>query len=102
MVRWGVEMAAPATPYAILADPAECRRLWQEYGTIRGVARAVGWHHGVDRKWLERGGVIQRDQRLSPGPKREGVEHPVAPPETEDDTTERLVQLLRRQPYTIE
>src|SRR5690606_14435634 len=87
--------------YVILTDPAECRRLWQEYGTIRGVARAVGCHPDVARKWLERAGVIQRDQRLPPGTKPEGVERPV-PPEAEDDATERLVQLLRRQPHTIE
>lgn len=100
--RWGVEMAAPATPYAILADPAECHRLWQEHGTIRGVARAVGCHPDVARKWLERAGILRPDQRLPPGPKPKGVERPVPPPEPEGDVAARLVQLLRRQPYTIE
>src|SRR5690606_3474880 len=102
MVRWDVEMATPATPYVILTDPGECRRLWQEYGTIRGVARAVGCHPDVARKWLERAGVIQRDRRLPPGTKPEGIERPGPPPEPEGDVAARLVQMLRRQPYTIE
>src|SRR5690606_17329414 len=96
------EMAAPATPYPILTDPAECRRLWQDYGTIRGVARAVGCHPDVARKWLKRAGVLASDQRLPSRPKSEGADRPTSPPEAEDDATERLVQLLRRQPYTIE
>src|SRR5690606_37402230 len=100
--RWGVEMAAPATPYPILADPAECRRLWQEYGTIRGVARAVGCHPVVARKWLERAGVLASDQRLPSRPKSEGADRPTSPHESEDAAADRLVQLLRRQPHTVE
>src|SRR5690606_1713622 len=100
--RWGVEMVAPAAPYPILADPAEGGRLWQEYGTIRGVARAVGCHPVVARKWLERAGVFASDQRLPSRPKSEGADRPTSPHESEDAAADRLVQLLRRQPHTVE
>lgn len=95
-------MAAPITPYAVLADPEQCRRLWAQHGSIRGVARAVGCNPGIARKWLERAGVLDYDQRLPPRPQGDGGQSPVSPAEQSGDSAELLVQMLRRRPYTIE
>lgn len=52
-----------------LSDPARCRELWRQYGSINGVARAVGCSYHTAKRYLAQAGI-------EPGMRTDGGEKP--------------------------
>src|SRR5690606_13847415 len=52
-----------------LSDPARCRELWRQYGSINGVARAVGCSYHTAKRYLAQAGIY-------PGMRTDGGEKP--------------------------